>query len=90
MAIVLNNYNLELEDQRKLYIELKNKFKLVQTPEYKKEWYLNNKNKIWYCVDCEKDINYWSKSQHLQTKFHKKIHEIKNMQGAFMLSAARK
>ena len=78
MAIVINNFNLDLEDQRNLYNELKNKFKTVQTTEYKKKWYLTNKNKIWHCVDCEKDINYWSKSEHLNTKHHKFIHELKN------------
>ena len=78
MAIVINNLNMDLEDQRNLYNELKNKFKISQTAEYKKVWYLNNKKKVWYCVDCEKDINYWSKSEHLNTKYHKIIHELKN------------
>ena len=78
MAIVINNLNIDLEEQRNLYNELKNKFKIVQTYEYKKAWYINNKNKVWHCVDCYKEINYWSKSQHLQSKYHKLIHDIKN------------
>ena len=80
MALVINNIimDLKMEEQQNLYTELKNKFKAVQTPEYKKKWYLDNKKKEWYCVDCEKNINYWSKSEHLNTKYHKIIHDLKN------------
>ena len=78
MAIVLNNLNIDIEDQRKIYLELKSKFKPIQTIEYKKAWYLNNKKNVWHCSDCEKDINYYSKSEHLNTKHHKFIHDLKN------------